>query len=82
MEGLKCFVAVEFPDDPNVEGLTYWYLCPDVSVGVGDEVIAPLGRHNRTQKGIVRRRLIATEQNSPFPYHLIKSIEKVLKIKE
>ena len=38
------FAAVEFVDDPNVVGLTYWYLCDFEEVAVGDVVTAPLGR--------------------------------------
>ena len=49
-----CFTAVEFPDDPNVVGIKYWYACTYEDVKVGDGVIAPLGRHNNLQKGIVR----------------------------
>ncbi len=73
-----CFVAVEFPDDPNVAGLTYWYLCGFAGAEEGCEVIAPLGRHNNCQKGVIRRVLYATEQNAPYPVNLIKKINKLL----
>ncbi len=69
-----CYVAVEFVDDENVVGNTYWYLCADEEVQVGDFVNAPLGRHNRVQEGIVRKKLFATEQNAPYPPHLVKHI--------
>ena len=77
-----CFVSVEFPDDPNVAGNTYWYLCDDESVKVGDGVIAPLGRHNNVQQGVVRKVDFRTAQNSPFPFEIIKKVTKVLKNKE
>ncbi len=72
-----CFVAVEFPDDPNVVGLTYWYLCDYAGAEEGCGVIAPLGRHNNCQKGVVRRVLYATEQNAPYPVRLIKRIKEM-----
>lgn len=82
MDKLWCFVSVEFPDDPNVAGMTYWYLCDDESVEVGDGVIAPLGRHNNLQQGVVRARIHEYEEEAPFPFHLIKGIKRVIKSKE
>ena len=75
---IMCFVAVEFVDDPNVVGLNYWYLCHIDGVEEGDSVIAPLGRHNNLQQGIVRRVLVTKGYNAPFPLDLIKSIKKVV----
>jgi hypothetical protein len=79
MDDLMCFVGVEFPDDPNVVGYKYWYLCNIDGVKVGDKVIAPLGRHNHTQEGIIREVRITEDYNAPFPLYLIKSIRKVIK---
>lgn len=79
MEDLLCYVAVEFPDDPNVVGWCYWYVCDDYSVKVGDKVVAPLGRHNNVQTGIVRYMKFDTEENAPFPIHLIKSVRRLIK---
>ena len=77
MEKKYCFVAVEFPDDPNVAGLTYWYLCDFAGAEEGSEVSAPLGRHNNCQKGVIRRVKYATEENAPYPVHLIKHIKSL-----
>lgn len=77
-----CFTAVEFVDDVNVIGYYYWYLCEFTSVAAGDKVIAPLGRHNNLQEGIVRQVRFADEDNSPYPLHSIKRIKKVLKREE
>ena len=74
------FAAVEFVDDPNVVGFTYWYLCPFEEVKEGDKVIAPLGRHNNVQQGVVRRVLFAEEQNAPFPMTYIKKIKKLINL--
>ena len=73
-----CFTAVEFVDDENVKGYYYWYLCEIDGVKVGDEVIAPLGRHNNLQQGVVRKVIFETEDNPPFPLHSIKYIRKVV----
>lgn len=74
------FVAVEFVNDPNVVGLTYWYLCDFTEVAVGDIVTAPLGRHNRLQDGVVRRTAHATEFDSPYPFYLIKRVKSYKKV--
>lgn len=74
-----CFTQVEFVDDPNVVGYGYWYLCEIPGVMVGDKVIAPLGRHNNLQEGIVRKVIFEDEFNAPYPLHSIKYIRKVNK---
>ena len=79
MEELYCYIAVEFPDDPNVVGWTYWYISDDESVKVGDKVVAPLGRHNNVQTGVVRFMKFTDEEHAPFPLHLTKRIRRVIK---
>ena len=80
MENEKmCFAAVEFVNDPNVVGYGYWYLCEIDGVAVGDRAIAPLGRHNNLQEGIVRKVIFEDELNAPYPLHSIKYIRKVIK---
>ncbi|MCM1546624.1 MAG: hypothetical protein NC033_06300 [Clostridiales bacterium] len=78
MENEYCFVAVEFVNDPNVAGLTYWYLCPFDGAAEGVEAVAPLGRHNNCQKGIVRCVKYATEENAPYPVRLIKCVKQLV----
>lgn len=78
MQDKLCFVSVEFTDDINVAGSTYWYLCPYKDAKVGDTVIAPLGRHNNLQRGTVRAVMFDYDFNSPFPIYLIKSIKSVI----
>lgn len=74
-----CFAAVEFVDDPNVVGYCYWYLCEIAGVTVGDKVVAPLGRHNNLQEGIVRKVIFEDENNAPYPLYGIKPIKKIIK---
>ena len=81
-KNLMCFVAVEFPDDPNVKGRGYWYLlgkCRDAEAG--DTVIAPLGTHNREQTGGIRKVVFADENSAPYPVKYIKNIRTLLKNK-
>lgn len=73
------FVSVEFVDDPNVAGMTYWYLCGFKDVCEGDLATAPLGRHNNLQTGVVRKVLTGDEYSAPFPLYLIKSIKNITK---
>ena len=82
MDELICFAAVEFVDDENVVGIKYWYVCPFTYVKDGDEVIAPLGRHNRLQKGVVREVRFAEPYNAPYPMYLIKYVKEVVTTKE
>ncbi len=77
MEELFCFVAVEFPDDPNVVGLTYWYLCDFQGAKVGGRVTAPLGKHNNLQEGVIRKIEFTTEEKAPFPFQWIKRIKEL-----
>ncbi|MDE5721828.1 MAG: hypothetical protein K2I30_03705 [Clostridia bacterium] len=79
MNNSSCFVAVEFVEDVNVKGYTYWYICNFSNAEEGDKVIAPLGRHNNVQEGVIRRVLFADDEHAPFPIHYIKSIRKLIK---
>ena len=76
MEKEYRFTAVEFPDDPNVAGRTYWYLCP-FEANVGDGVRAPLGRHNNEQRGVIRKIIFADEFDAPYPLYLVKSVKAI-----
>lgn len=82
MNELACFVAVEFVDDPNVRGLTYWYLCDFNGAAENDFAVAPLGKHNNLQRGVIRRVLYAKAEDAPYPLNYIKSIRKLIKPKE
>ncbi|MDE6504971.1 MAG: sulfide/dihydroorotate dehydrogenase-like FAD/NAD-binding protein [Clostridia bacterium] len=73
-----CFTAVEFVNDPNVVGQTYWYLCPFTDIKEGTDVVAPLGRRNGEQVGVVRKVEFADEFSAPYPVAYIKKIKRVL----
>lgn len=77
MQQLYCFAAVEFPDDPNVAGLMYWYLCDGITPQAGDVAVAPLGKHNRLQTGVVRKVMFADEFEAPFPMYAIKRVKSI-----
>ena len=82
MNDYICFAAIEFTDDPNVAGHTYWYACDLEGIERGDEVLAPLGRHNRLQKGIVRQVRMSKDYEAPFPVYVIKYIKDIVKKRE
>ena len=82
MKRMMCFTAVEFAADPNVAATQNWHACPFEDVKEGDEVIAPLGRHNRLQKGVVREVRFDADYNAPFPVYLIKYVKEVVKTEE
>lgn len=82
MEELLCFVAVEFVDDPNVVGNVYWYRCVDKTAKVGEKIIAPLGRHNREQVGVIRIVQYSTGKYSPFPFDYIKKSGNIIRDKD
>lgn len=79
MRKLLCFVAVNFVNDPLVAGYSFWYWCEFREAEVGDHVIAPLGKHNRPQEGVIVDVVFKTEDKAPFPFERIK---RVLELKE
>lgn len=74
-----CFVSVDFVDDPNVAGYGFWYWSKFREAKVGNRVIAPLGRHNNLQEGVIIQVLFRTEYEAPFPFERIKRIKKLKK---
>ena len=74
-----CFVAVNFINDPIVAGYPFWYYCEFREAEVGDRVIAPLGRHDRPQEGVILEVRFATEDRAPFPFDRIKRIQELKK---
>lgn len=79
MEELLCFAAVDFVNDLKVAGYPFWYLCNFRDIKEGDRVVAPLGRHNRLQEGVVLKVIFAPEDNAPYPMHSIKLIRELKK---
>ena len=82
MEKLLCFVAVNFMNDPIVAGYPFWYYSQFRDAEVGDHVIAPLGRHNTPQEGIIMEVRFRTEDRAPYPFDKIKRIWELRKEKE
>lgn len=82
LEEKYCYVAVEYIGDNNVRGSTYWYICDYENAQAGDKVVAPLGKHNGLQEGIIREVRIDTEYNAPYPFYGLKYIRKLIKAGE
>lgn len=66
-------VSVSFPDDPNVTGRVYRYLCEIPNVKENDRVFCPLGTHDRLQWGVV---LSACDANGEDPILLKKVLQR------
>ncbi len=73
-----CFVAVDFPNDINVAGYKFWYISEIVNVKVSDNVVAPLGRHNGEQIGVVREVRYDYAKRAPYPLDRMKYIRKII----
>lgn len=67
------FAALRFTEDENLIGRVYWYLA-GFPVCAGEEVIAPVGPHERLQKGRVERVCLAEEDEAPYDVRLIKRV--------
>ncbi|MCH5147384.1 MAG: hypothetical protein J1F61_05220 [Clostridiales bacterium] len=79
MERLLCFVRVDFIDDPNVSGYGFWYWSEFREAEVGDWIVAPIGKHNKLQEGIITAVTFRTEDNAPYPFEFIKKIKELKK---
>lgn len=75
-----CFVKVDFIDDPNVAGYGFWYWSKFKDAKTEDWVVAPLGRHNNLQEGVIVDVRFDTEENAPYPFDRIKRIKKLKKV--
>lgn len=80
MEEMLYFVRVNFVNDPKLPYYPFWYLCRFEEAEVGDWIVAPLGRHNRLQDGIIIETKYATEENAPYPMDRIKCIKELKKL--
>lgn len=67
------FAALRFAEDENIKDRVYWYLA-DFPVKEGEEVLAPVGVHDRLQKARVERTASADEKDAPYDLRLIKRV--------
>ena len=65
------FAALRFTEDENLRGRVYWYLI-GFPAEEGEEVLAPVGPHDRLQKARVERLLSACEEDAPYDVRFIK----------
>lgn len=73
----RTFAALRFIEDGNIAGNVYWYLCA-IPVKAGEQVLAPVGAHNRLQCARVERVLVTEEKDAPYDLRLVKSVEAKL----
>lgn len=68
--------TVEFVRDKNLINRVYWYRS-DFPIEVGDEIVAPIGVHNKLQSGVVRSVYIEEENGELVrvkPSHTLFSV--------
>lgn len=71
----RLFAALRFTADENLADRLYWYLS-EFPLFEGEEVLAPVGVHNRLQRAAVERTVSASEENAPYELSLIKRVER------
>ena len=67
------FAALRFTEDENLMGRVYWYLI-GFPAAQGEEVLAPVGVHDRLQKARVERVCTADKEDAPYEFSLLKSV--------
>lgn len=71
---MALFAALRFFEDERIADRLYWYLS-DFRLREGEEVLAPVGTHNRLQRAGVERVLEADREHAPYDMQLIKRVE-------
>lgn len=62
------------------KGDKYWYILPDRSFSINDEVMVPLGRNNLKQRAVILRiDYSVMEGQTPVPIKLAKEIIRKVK---
>ncbi len=74
MDKKALFAALRFTADENLTDRLYWYRAP-FPLAEGEEVLAPVGVHDRLQRAVAERLLWAEESEAPYDVRLIKSVE-------
>lgn len=69
----RTFAALRFTEDENIADKTYWYAC-DFMAREGEQVLAPVGAHNRLQRAVIERICEAEERAAPYDIKLIKRV--------
>lgn len=73
MKEQEPFAALRFTADENLKDRLYWYLAP-FSLNAGEEVLAPVGVHDKLQRAVVERTLEAPLREAPYELALMKRI--------
>lgn len=68
------FAALRFFEDGRISDKLYWYVS-DFRLREGEEVLAPVGTHNRLQRAVAERVLDADRDHAPYDLRFIKKVE-------
>ena len=71
------FAALRFFEDANISDRLYWYLA-GFPLTLGEQVLAPVGSHDRLQAARVERLLTAEEKDAPYDLRLLKRVQAKL----
>lgn len=70
---VNLYAALRFAEDKNIADRTYWYIS-GFPVRVGEQVLAPVGPHDRLQRAVVERIVQADEKNAPYDARFLKRV--------
>ncbi len=70
----QLFAALRFFEDERIADKLYWYTS-DFNLREGEEVLAPVGTHDRLQLASVERVLQADREHAPYDTRFIKKVE-------
>lgn len=68
------FASLRFFEDERISDKLYWYLS-GFRLREGEEVLAPVGMHNRLQRAVAERVLDADRGHAPYDLRFIKRVE-------
>lgn len=71
---MALFAALRFFEDERIADKLYWYLS-DFRLREGEQVLAPVGTHNRLQRAEVVRAADADGGHAPYDMRFIKRVE-------
>lgn len=71
---MALFAALRFFEDERIADKLYWY-ASDFHLREGEEVLAPVGTHDRLQRATVERVLEADREHAPYDTRFIKKVQ-------
>ncbi|MDE7296938.1 MAG: hypothetical protein K2N84_06710 [Clostridia bacterium] len=70
---MALFAALRFCEDERIADKLYWY-ASDFNLQEGEDVLAPVGTHDRLQRATVERVLETDPEHAPYDTRFIKKV--------